>query len=66
MLCAMFGWKLLSGSGEDENVWKVYNDNNERLLTNFDQKSWLDQSAQVSLKFIYDKVWQYIYTYNKS
>ena len=61
MICAKFGWNWPSGSGEDENVIsrKVYEDDNDNYnnvnnddddgqRTNFDQKSSLEPSAQVS------------------
>ena len=55
MLYAKFGWNWLSGSGEeDKNVKslrKLYNDNDGQR-TNYDKKSSLEPSAQVSLNFI--------------
>ena len=52
MICAKFGWNWPCGSGEeDENVKSLrHNDNNDDdgQGTNFDQKSSLEPSAQVS------------------
>ena len=54
MLCAKFGWNWPSGSEEDDEVLKVYDnannddDDNDWLLANFDQKSSLEPLAQVS------------------
>ena len=55
MLCAKFGWNLPSGFGEEDvlKMWKVYdndddNNDDDGQRTNFDQKSSLEPSAQVS------------------
>ena len=53
MLCAKFGWNWPSGSGEEDEMWKVYDDNDDNndddgQRTNFDQKSSLEPSAQVN------------------
>ena len=58
MLCAKFGWNCPSGSGEeDENVYDNANDDDDDdhnddsgQRKNFDQKSSLEPSPQVSSK----------------
>ena len=58
MLCAKFGWNLPSGTGEEDENVKIYDNannddddgdnDNDWQRTNFDQKSLLEPLAQVS------------------
>ena len=52
MLCAKFGWNWPSGSGEEDENVKVYDNDDDNIdvgqQTNFDQKSSLEPLAQVS------------------
>ena len=62
MLCAKFGWNCPSGLGEeDENVKNLRQWWHKR--TNFDQKSSLEPSTQVSLKwnFHFRAQWNTVY-----
>ena len=62
MLCTKFGWNWQNRSGQEEKMWKAYDnddddddydynkddDNNDGRRTNCDQKSSLEPLAQMS------------------